>query len=140
MNIKLKAYEVRMISHLLEIASEEFSNHGCNDIDLTDSVLDLTDAERREFTLNLALDNGDEEEISEIRNGDTRDYTNDWCAMSHFAQRFAGVELPDVYPEKESEKVSRLTAQVVRLKSDLNRLHARMGSTKDKVIALAHSL
>ena len=139
-NLNLKPYEVRLIAHCLELASNEFSNHGCNDFDLTDKDLNLTDKEKRELTLNMAVENGDPEEIHEVRNGDTRDWASDWCVMSYFARILDGLKLPDAEPETEGAQVSRLTAQVVRLKDDLNKLHKRMGAAKDMVIQTARRL
>ena len=136
----LKPYEVRLIVHLLELASDEFSNHGCNDLSLTDSATDLTDDERREFALNMAIENGDQDEIYETRNGDTPNYATDWCAMSYFARKFAGLDLPNAEPEKEGEKVSRLTAQVVRLKQELSNANERLQNSKNLVILAAQSI
>ena len=140
MNIELKPYEARLVAHLLEIASNEFSNHGCNDLNLTENVLDLTDKERREFALNMAYENGDEDEIYETRNGDTPDYATDWCAMSYFSRRFAGLDLPNAEPEKEGEKVSRLTAQVVRLKQELSDANKRLENSRHLVVLAAQSI
>lgn len=138
--MNLKPYEMRLIAHCLEMASDEFSNHGCNDFDLDTKSFNLTDNQKRELTLNMAIENGDPGEIYEVRNSDTLRYTTDWGVMSYFARMFDGLKLPDAEPEPEGEKVARLNRQIGRLKKDLAVLHRRMGAAKNMVVDVANRL
>lgn len=58
----LKSYEKKIISKLLKMASEEFSNHGCTDTD-EDILNIMSPEEKNELEYNMAKDNGEEEEF-----------------------------------------------------------------------------
>ena len=138
--MKLKPYEMRLISHCLELASDEFGNHGCNDFDLTDKDLNLTDEQKRELTLNMAIENGDQDEIFEVRNGDTPRYTTDWCVMSYFARMLDGLELPDAAPEPEGAKVARLKRHIDALEKESLDLQCRLAAVKSTMREAVNSL
>lgn len=79
----IKDYEKKIIAKLLKQASEEFSNHGCNDTD--DEILNLmTPDEKNELEYNMAKDQGEEEEF-EKDNHFFMGY--DYMLMSYFARK-----------------------------------------------------
>ena len=69
--------ELELAATLLEMASDKFSNHGCNDFDLPES---WTQAECDEFTLAMSTWNGDPENHEPGRR-----MTMDWYVMSYLA-------------------------------------------------------
>ena len=79
--MQLKPHEIKIISYLLEIASDEFSNHGCNDIDAK-----FFNSIPREQWIEMDKDehfwNGDPEEHDPERINPT-----DWSLMSYFSKR-----------------------------------------------------
>ena len=88
----LDANAWRVLSDLLEIASDEFSNHGCNDYELDNTP------ENRELVKSMEIWNSLEEwaenglNISKDR---TKIYTQDFFLMSYFAhlaKELAGVD------------------------------------------------
>jgi len=80
----LTKLERRIIADLLELASDKFCNHGCNDYYLPGKGLSLE--ERRELILEMAYENDDPDEISYLENEEKCfDYTQDWRLMSYFA-------------------------------------------------------
>lgn len=64
---------------LLELASEKFTNYGCNDIEWPS---DWSEADKIEFTRAVAVQNGDEPDSEEPGR-----YYCDWLAMSFLADR-----------------------------------------------------
>ena len=60
--MQLTRAELRLAAHMLEIASERFSNHGCNDFDLSPF---MDDAECLEFVKKFHEWNGDPEVFAE---------------------------------------------------------------------------
>jgi hypothetical protein len=88
MTLTLTAAEQKLLVHMLKMASEEFSSHSCNDLDLVKDV-NLTPEESLEFRTTLTRE-GDypEDEVSPDKH-----YTMDWLVMMHFAlkvQRLGG--------------------------------------------------
>lgn len=69
--------DLELAATLLEMASDKFSNHGCNDFDLPDS---WTQDECDEFTLAMQTWNGDPENHEPGRR-----MTMDWFVMSYLA-------------------------------------------------------
>ncbi len=135
--MKLKQYEIRLIAHCLDIASDQFSNHVCNDFDLDAEEIQLTDREKRELVLGMALENGDPEEV---RNGPTPKYTTDWCVMSYFARMFDGQEMPKVEPEPLPEEVARLNRRIAVLEKESLDLQNRLAGVKRTMKAAVNSL
>jgi hypothetical protein len=89
MTLTLTAAEQKLLVHMLKMASEEFSNHSCNDLDLVKDV-NLTPEESLEFRTQL------------IREGDYPEDTValyphtlfDWEVMQYFAlkiKRLGGI-------------------------------------------------
>ncbi len=77
---KLTTQELKLISYLLEMASDIFSCHGSNDFNLSDF---LTPEERKELILKMFTDNGTPEEFN--ADCDYR-YIEDWWLMSYFSR------------------------------------------------------
>lgn len=78
--------EKKLITHLLKLASDEFSNHGCNDLELVRDV-GLTPEESLEIRTSMhawANDCG----ADPPRPNDH--YTMDWLAMSFAAAKIEG--------------------------------------------------
>jgi hypothetical protein len=61
-----------LAAKLLDLAADEFENHGCNEIDFSEI---LGAEERKEFALLAWIENGSPE------NDKPRDVTQDWWAM-----------------------------------------------------------
>jgi len=61
--ITLTDAEARLLIELLDLASDSFSNHGCNDFDLTKSVPDLED--RRALMKSYNDYNGSPEDLED---------------------------------------------------------------------------
>lgn len=84
----MKNYEKQLIAELLEMASDKFSNHGCNDFVLTDFV---TPEIARELAIAMEEANGDEEHLKELQElpvGHAEfKYSTDWCLMSYFSNK-----------------------------------------------------
>ena len=79
--------EKEFLSRLLEMASDEFSNHGCNDV--PDDMLNIfTDTEKKSLIKEYQKYNNDPDttEDSELLLEDF-DCTPDWAWMSFFAQK-----------------------------------------------------
>ena len=71
--------EMELAATLLEMASDKFSNHGCNDLDLPEA---WTQEECDEFTLAMQTWNGDPQEHEPGSR-----MTMDWFAMSFLAAK-----------------------------------------------------
>lgn len=86
MSKQLTAAELKMISQLLKEASNEFSNHGCNDMDIPN-----TD-ENKQMLIRMVRETWDPrdaaEEIETIESCKKKTlYTYDWMLMEYLAQR-----------------------------------------------------
>jgi hypothetical protein len=86
MSKKLTSAELTAIAELLQKASDEFSNHGCNDYKL------LNTPENKIMLVEMIKANGDEEsmeeEIEEVMSCKNKNiYTYDWWLMSYLADR-----------------------------------------------------
>lgn len=83
----LSKAELKLIAVLLEKASDEFSNHGCNDYKIP-----ATD-EHKQIMLDMFQANGDFEErkrdgeVDEVMNAKDEIVTYDWWVMSYLADR-----------------------------------------------------
>lgn len=73
--------ERKLIVYFLKMASEEFSNHGCNDLDLKAIIPDLE--ERRKLMKELHEWNGDPEEYNPNR----CNMAYDWFLMNFMAHK-----------------------------------------------------
>lgn len=79
----------KLAAYFLELASEEFSNHGCNDIDsdAIDIVLQMTNSERTKFCKEYHKYNRDDEE-TDIEDAQTEMLNmSDWEYMSFLAYK-----------------------------------------------------
>jgi hypothetical protein len=77
----MKANELKLAAVMLEMAENEFSNHGCNDVD--ESVWkDWSIEERRTFVKEIGEWNGDTEEYDEDHL-----YLPDWYIMAFLAHK-----------------------------------------------------
>lgn len=56
--------ELKLIADLLIMANEEFSNHGCNDLD-SDLFEGWTKAEKKQLVIDYHTENGNIDDISE---------------------------------------------------------------------------
>lgn len=75
---RLQAYEKKLIAELLRLAADEFSNHGCNDFDLSH----LPDKERQSLLRKIEEDNGTPEDYNPKHT-----LTADWVLMRHLAKK-----------------------------------------------------
>ena len=73
--------ELQLAGRLLELASETFSNNGCNDMD-PNIWGNFTDEERKELVKEYYLDNDEPEEAEE-----GRDDLEDFCVMRFLAEK-----------------------------------------------------
>lgn len=87
--MSLKPYEMKLLSHLLQLACDQFSNHGCNDLDLSDPSIGMSEEDKKELITAMVLHNGDGVEIDDLakRNSGDWDMAQDYAAMAYFAQR-----------------------------------------------------
>lgn len=76
----MKVEKLKFAAALLEMASEEFSNHGCNDLDLRPYFPDLW--ERRTLMAQYHEENGDPEEYDPSK----CTFTHDAAMMSFMAE------------------------------------------------------
>ncbi len=86
--MKLSKTELSLIADILKEASDEFSNHSCNDYKLSNTP------EHKELLIELAKWNGDEEYLEEqieaIENNDKKTlYTYDWMLMRYLSEKCA---------------------------------------------------
>lgn len=89
MKVPLTNAERVAAAHLLDIAGDQFSNHGCNDLNLVE--LGLTLEERRALVQAYHEYNGDLEEFDkELANGSEFKYDTDWAMMHFLAARLRG--------------------------------------------------
>jgi hypothetical protein len=78
----------KLAAHLLRLASDQFSNHGCNDFDLSRFILDQD--ERDEFVRGYFAWNGDPEEYFE-QSGEADYRLMDFMLMDFLANRLEAV-------------------------------------------------
>ena len=69
--------ERRLAGHLLRMASDQFSNHGCNDFDLEEFGLDRT--QRLELMSAVSAWDGNEDLVSDSK------WAMDWLLMAYLA-------------------------------------------------------
>ena len=81
--ILISENEAKIMADLLELAADEFGNHGCNDFELA-----MTD-ENRELIKAMYADVLDEHDV-EIPTHSGSYVTYDSCLMQHFANRLKG--------------------------------------------------
>lgn len=72
--------EAKLAAALLEMASETYSNHGCNDFDVV-SAIGITNKESKELWKKLTKWNGGNDEIG------SGPIHIDWILMSYLASR-----------------------------------------------------
>ena len=75
---KINKKELALAAKMLKLASDEFSNHGCNDVD-ENAYSGWTLEERKEFAKDFHKWNGDPEE--------TFFHLADWTIMSFLAAK-----------------------------------------------------
>ncbi len=89
-NITLTAIEAKVLAKLLELAGDEFSNHGCNDFNLIREG-GLAPGEAQEFMTRLQVENPDQP--PEIYDYETQ---HDDALFRHFQQKLErGLKTPD---------------------------------------------
>lgn len=71
--------EAKLAAALLKMASETYSNHGCNDFDV--SMIGVTDKESKKLWEKLKKRNGDNDDIG------SGPIHIDWLLMSYLASR-----------------------------------------------------
>lgn len=84
--LELSDNEARILAHILERASDEFSNHGCNDFDLTTELgLDESTAKAvGQELLRAMVKNGTADEGQLESSGR---YLYDWQLYTYFRKR-----------------------------------------------------
>lgn len=83
--------EMKLASLLLERASDEFSNHGCNDLDSRFiKETGFTDEEKVQFVREYAEWNGDPDRYEDGIEPKDFDYLPDWAVMSFLAAKLKG--------------------------------------------------
>lgn len=76
----MRDYEIKLAAMMLNMAADEFANHGCNDFDLVKDG-GLTEAQAKEFKANAERWAGDGED-EPIDDGPL---TGDWIVMNYLA-------------------------------------------------------
>jgi hypothetical protein len=71
--------QLKMAAHLLDMASDKFSNHGCNDFDLRQ--FGFTAEEMREMVVEFNVWNGTPEEAEEVTDARLPWAMPDWLAL-----------------------------------------------------------
>lgn len=82
----LNKQHLKLMSHLLKMASEQFGNHGCGDFNLEAVIPDVED--RRALLKAMHESNGDPEEFDPKRD---YQYAMDWWLMSYFAKHLKDI-------------------------------------------------
>ena len=85
--------ERRLAALLLEMASDKFSNHGCDDFRLDEQGGMESREDRRNLVLAMERWNGDKEELKrleEMPDSFEFTYVPDWYLMSYLAARLEG--------------------------------------------------
>jgi len=76
----MKVNELRLAAAMLKIASEKFSNHGCNDVD--EKLYEgWTDEERQQLIKDINEWDGDEDGPSDVT------YIPDWVLMAYLSDK-----------------------------------------------------
>jgi hypothetical protein len=84
----LSPKERRLAAHLLNIAADKFSNHGCNDIDKeTIDAPGFTDEEKVAFVREMVEWNGDPEEMKDEITPKKFHNSMDWILMRFLADK-----------------------------------------------------
>lgn len=84
--ITLTNTEAKLLVELLELASDQFSNHGCNDFELAKCISDLE--ERRKLMKEYNDYNGSPEDFEyDVEHGSKFEIENDAALMSYLADR-----------------------------------------------------
>jgi hypothetical protein len=78
--------ELKLIKHLLGMAADEFSNHGCNDFQLRKDAK-LTDTEAREVVKTFEAWVQKEDPKGDITYDPGEDYLIDWLLMKWLASK-----------------------------------------------------
>ena len=76
----------KLIAQLLDIAADKFSNHGCNDFDLTDSLPDRGDRHK------LAKAVFDEDDPDRYNSDNDYEVINDYELMLFFANKIRNLD------------------------------------------------
>ncbi len=79
----LKPYEIKLIGKLLEMASDKFGNHSCNDFDLVEDG-GLTVEQAKELNHKLALADDDDPDLYDH----VGEEFGDAYLMGYYAQQF----------------------------------------------------
>ena len=84
--MKLSKTELKMIADLLEMAGDEFANHGCNDLELEPTE------ENKELAIKMLekmMGKGEdfEQESAKVREAKKKIWTNDWMMMDYLSKR-----------------------------------------------------
>ena len=96
----LEKTECKVLVRLLELAFEEFSNHGCNDFHLVNDA-GLTTEEAEEFISSLR--SGEEDFLPNV-------WQQDFALFSYFRQRFAddaGLRIPEARLLEVVERIAQ---------------------------------
>ena len=105
----MNSKELKLAATLLRIASEEFSRHGCNDLDLGEFGFSIEEA--KEFVREAYIANDpqkgllDFNETVESHHGDARKMMPDWWAMDHLAEKIQKLEENWVFQEVKEDDV-----------------------------------
>lgn len=84
--ITLTDTQAKLLVELLELSSDQFSNHGCNDFDLTKSIPELAD--RRELMRTYNEHNGSPEDFEyDDEHGSEFKDASDAAMMGYLADR-----------------------------------------------------
>lgn len=84
-----------LAAQMLDMASDAYANHGCNDFDLSESIPDKQ--QRDEFVMACHVWNGDPEEYTDINQGDGGDYRlPDFAIMKFLSTRFLNSAIMEV--------------------------------------------
>lgn len=84
--LQLTDTEARILALLLKMASNEFSNHGCNDFDIR-SELKLNAQDAQSVALELRASLAETQCCEEEDRESTSPYFLDWFLMEHFRVR-----------------------------------------------------
>jgi len=85
----LSKQEARLASLLLDLASDEFSNHGCNDFELPNTQ-EMVDLLNQIEAWNVGPGQKPEE-VHVFDPSDKKLYTTDWLLMRYFSARLLGI-------------------------------------------------
>lgn len=104
----LSPTHIFLAAQLLDIAGNEFANHGCNDFELPDF---MSADNRRALDVEYHAWNGDPEE-----GGDDSRYSNDSALMSFLAAvlRKAAGDVDKMSPEREDDAVRERRSEILR--------------------------